>query len=84
MLRCCHVSVGTDEFLVTAGGAAHGLVLRCSMEVEGALAAIPSHKAGVTAMGVSHGGHLLLQGFSNGVLRVSEAEPGKNSITGVQ
>ena len=59
-------------------------MLRCSLGIEGALAALPSHKAGVTAMGVSPGGKLLLQGFNDGVVRVSEAETGKGNITGSQ
>lgn len=73
---------GEGEFLVTAGGAAQGLVLRCSMEVEGALTAHPTHQAGVTAIGVSQGGRLLMQGFRNGVIRVSETGPNIDSITG--
>ena len=52
------------------------------MAAEGALAAQPTHKAGVTALGVSQGGRLLVQGYSNGVVRVSEAEIGSNNITG--
>ena len=67
---------------MTAGGAAQGLVLRCSMEVEGALTAYPTHQAGVTAIGVSQGGRLLLQGFNDGMIRVSEAGLDSSSITG--
>lgn len=67
---------------MTAGGAAQGLVLTCSMEVEGALTAHPTHQAGVSAMGVSQGGRLLMQGFRNGMIRVSETGPSSNSITG--
>ncbi len=70
-------------FLATAGGTAQGVVLKCSLKVQGALTAIPSHKAGVTALGMSQGGHLLLQGFTDGVLRVSEAAPGIDSIAGI-
>jgi len=73
-----------DTFLATAGGTAQGMVLKCSLEVQGALTAIPSHKAGVTALGMSQGVHLLLQGFTDGVLRVSEAAPGVDSIAGMQ
>ncbi len=78
---------GTGEqntFLATAGGTAQGMVLKCSLEVQGALTAIPSHKAGVTALGMSQGGHLLLQGFIDGVLRVSEAAPGIDNIAGIR
>ena len=35
-------------------------------------------------MGLSQGGHMLLQGFSNGVLRVSEAAAGTDNVTGTQ
>ncbi|KAL0027158.1 hypothetical protein WJX79_011044 [Trebouxia sp. C0005] len=69
-----------NTFLATAGGTAQGMVLKCSLEVQRALTAIPSHKAGVTALGMSQGGHLLLQGFTDGVLRVSEAAPGIDSV----
>ena len=75
-----HFAGEEEGFLVTAGGAAQGLVLRCSMEVEGALASYPTHKAGVTAMGSNQGGRLLVQGYSNGMVRVSEAELGSSSI----
>lgn len=60
------------------------MVLKCSLEVQRALTAIPSHKAGVTVLGMSQGGHLLLQGFTDGVLRVSEAAPGIDSVAGIQ
>ena len=73
---------GEEEFLVTTGGAAQGLVLRCSLEAEGALAAYPTHKAGVTAVGLSQGGRLLVQGYSNGMLRVCEADLSSSQITG--
>ena len=59
------------------------MVLKCCLEVQGVLTAIPSHKAGVTALGISQGGHLLLQGFTDGVLRVSEAAPSIDSIAGI-
>ena len=78
----CVPSAGEQGFLVTAGGAAQGLVLKCSMEVEGALTAHPTHQAGVRALGVSQGGRLLMQGFSNGMIRVSEAGMDSSSITG--
>ena len=54
------------------------------MEAGGAIAAMPTHKADLTALAASQGGHLLVQGFSNGVLRVSEAQPGNNSPLGMQ
>lgn len=74
---------GEGEFLVTAGGAAQGLVLTCSMGVKGALKAHPTHQSGVTAIGVSQGGRLLMQGFRNGVIRLSETGTDSNSITGI-
>lgn len=73
---------GEEGFWVTAGGAAEGQVLRCSMEGEGAVSAHPTHQAGVTALGVSQGGRLLMQGFSNGMVRVSEAGDDISNITG--
>ena len=79
---CCTPTAGEQGFLVTAGGAAQGLVLKCSMEVEGALTAHPTHQAGVMTLGVSQGGRLLMQGFSNGMIRVSEAGLDSTSIIG--
>lgn len=73
---------GEEGFLVTTGGAAGGRVLKCSMAVQGALSAHPTHQAGVTALGVSQGGRLLMQGFSNGMIRISETGDDTNSITG--
>ncbi|KAL3160143.1 hypothetical protein ABBQ32_010912 [Trebouxia sp. C0010 RCD-2024] len=77
---CCS-PLGEEGFLVTTGGAAGGRVLKCSMAVQGALSAHPTHQAGVTALGVSQGGRLLMQGFSNGMIRISETGDDTNSIT---
>ena len=52
------------------------------MEVEGALTAQPTHQAGVTTLRVSQGGRLLMQGFSNGMMRVSEAGLDSTDLTG--
>lgn len=54
------------------------------MAAEEALATYPTHKAEVTALGSSQGGRLLIQGYSNGMIRVSEAEQGSSSITSRQ
>ena len=75
---------GEEGFLGTGGGAAEGRVLRCSMEVEGAISNHSTHQAGVTALGVSQGGRVLMQGFSNGMIRVSEAAEDTSSITGMR
>lgn len=75
---------GEEGFLVTAGGAAEGRVLKRSMAVQGAISAHSTHKAGVTALGVSQGGRLLMQGFSNGMIRVSETGDDTSSVTGRQ
>ena len=79
--RCA--AEGKGEFLATAGGLGKGLVLRCSMEAQGALDAWPTHHADLTALRMRQSRRLLVQGFSNGVLRVSEAQRGSNNPTGL-
>lgn len=89
MLTCqaAYISVfshagNNDAFLVSAGGAATGMILKCFITSPDAVEAFPTHQGKVTAMASSQEGKFLVQGFHDGAVRAMHNEAGPSSVQG--
>ena len=77
----CHAGKD-DAFLVSAGGAATGMILKCSITSPDAVTAFPTHQGKVTAMTLSQEGRYLVQGFHDGTVRARHNAAGPSSLQG--
>lgn len=67
---------------MSAGGAATGMTLKCIMDIPEAVGAYPTHQAKLTAMHSSQEGRFLVQGFTDGIVRVMQSPSGSSNTLG--